>query len=329
MPLPLHLHVVSSLRGYFWEAVATPVGLGAEFFKAAFGIDHNGWIHLRCTLDDIEADNDNDRKAEIIRRLKVHLNRTRNPISTAQQLVYHVFGEERDRSGELYIKHMGRVANLVVAHTKDRTARLEKQVQRLKLEPANDDTTAQIVSIRSEMKDRKSRLRDDITVAWLHDLLERKKGLIFTDDDLRNIGFNEYVVTNTLALTRDKSVPYFDYVVELSKNKDAVRIKRADMDDNSRITRNPHMPPSSQQHELHYKYWLANAYLHDVEEGIIAPGSSFKEWFRTRQEKMSPEDQALFLAVAKKYSSEYEDHESHKEKDLGISLTLKEPCLAA
>lgn len=82
------------------------------------------------------------------------------------------------------------------------------------------------------------RLRTDdaelMQIAVLHDLLEDTN---YTSEHLRGIGFSERVLEALEFLTHKKGVSYEYYIIKISKNKDATRIKVEDLRDNSDITR--------------------------------------------------------------------------------------------
>lgn len=70
--------------------------------------------------------------------------------------------------------------------------------------------------------------------AVLHDLIEDTD---WSFDDLRKEGFSERVIETVRMLTHDHTVSYDDYIRKIRTNDDARRIKLADLEDNSNITR--------------------------------------------------------------------------------------------
>lgn len=73
-------------------------------------------------------------------------------------------------------------------------------------------------------------------IAVLHDLIEdcpEEWSLI----KLHEQGFSQRVLNALTLLTHRKDVPYDDYIKAISHNHDAVLVKRADLRDNSDITR--------------------------------------------------------------------------------------------
>ena len=70
--------------------------------------------------------------------------------------------------------------------------------------------------------------------ALLHDVVEDTD---YTFEDLATMGFPEAVIEVLRLLTHEESVPYMDYVKELSKNPTARLVKLADLRHNSDLTR--------------------------------------------------------------------------------------------
>ena len=75
---------------------------------------------------------------------------------------------------------------------------------------------------------------DEICVALLHDVMEDSD---YTVDDIRAIGMPDRVIEALLLMTHDESVPYRDYVANLSNNPLARTVKIADLRHNSDLTR--------------------------------------------------------------------------------------------
>lgn len=75
---------------------------------------------------------------------------------------------------------------------------------------------------------------DLMSIAILHDVIEDSK---VTFEDLLNEGFSERVVAGLKLLTHQKGVSYDDYIDAMRGNRDALRVKREDLRDNSDITR--------------------------------------------------------------------------------------------
>jgi len=75
-------------------------------------------------------------------------------------------------------------------------------------------------------------MQDEITTvcALLHDVIEDTD---YTISDLENMGFPKEATKALRLLTHDESVPYMDYVAEISKNPIAKAVKIADLTHNS------------------------------------------------------------------------------------------------
>ena len=71
-------------------------------------------------------------------------------------------------------------------------------------------------------------------IAVLHDVLEDHP---ITVESLREMGFSHRIIRALILLTHDLKVSYDDYIRALAHNLDAVAVKRADLIDNSNITR--------------------------------------------------------------------------------------------
>ena len=73
-----------------------------------------------------------------------------------------------------------------------------------------------------------------MSIAVLHDTAE-DCGVSF--DDLRELGMSERVITGVKALTRQAGETYEQFIERLAGNRDALRVKREDLRDNSDLTR--------------------------------------------------------------------------------------------
>ena len=75
-------------------------------------------------------------------------------------------------------------------------------------------------------------MKDELTTicALLHDVIEDTD---YTIMDLENMGFPNEALEALKLLTHNESVPYMDYVKELSKNPIAKAVKIADLTHNS------------------------------------------------------------------------------------------------
>jgi len=72
-------------------------------------------------------------------------------------------------------------------------------------------------------------------IAVLHDVLEDHPEM--TAETLREMGFSHRIIKALILLTHDPKVSYDDYIHAMAHNMDAVAVKKADLIDNSNITR--------------------------------------------------------------------------------------------
>ena len=98
---------------------------------------------------------------------------------------------------------------------------------------------------------------ESTVVALLHDIAEDTS---YTLDDLESMGFGDAVIDALRLLTYDESVSYLDYVREIAKNPLAKKVKLADLDHNSDLTRLDH-EPTEQDLERYQKYQKAREIL--------------------------------------------------------------------
>ncbi len=71
-------------------------------------------------------------------------------------------------------------------------------------------------------------------VALLHDTVEDGD---ITFDDLKQHGFYDEIIEAVKLLTHDPEVPYMDYVAKVKTNSIATKVKLADLQHNSDLTR--------------------------------------------------------------------------------------------
>lgn len=74
----------------------------------------------------------------------------------------------------------------------------------------------------------------EVIVALLHDVVEDTD---VTLDDLKKEGFPTDVLEALRLLTRDRTVPYLEYIAGLKDNPLAKKVKMADLRHNSDVTR--------------------------------------------------------------------------------------------
>jgi (p)ppGpp synthase/HD superfamily hydrolase len=96
-------------------------------------------------------------------------------------------------------------------------------------------------------------------VAIFHDVIEDTP---VTADDLRREGFAEPIVASVLLVTHRKDEPYADYVIRCKGDDIARRVKLADLEDNSRLSR-AILRPERMDHDLARirRYVLSHKFL--------------------------------------------------------------------
>lgn len=99
-------------------------------------------------------------------------------------------------------------------------------------------------------------------IAVLHDVVEDFKDTNITLDDLRALGFSNRVVSGVDLLTHEEGVSYDDYIKRLALRADTRSVKRADLKDNSDITRLKGF--RKKDFDRLEKYHKAYAYLSEV-----------------------------------------------------------------
>ena len=77
---------------------------------------------------------------------------------------------------------------------------------------------------------------NETCVALLHDVIE-DHGDKYSFEYLENEGFNKEIIEALKLLTHKKDVPYMDYIVEISKNNIAKKVKIEDLKHNMDIRR--------------------------------------------------------------------------------------------
>lgn len=93
---------------------------------------------------------------------------------------------------------------------------------------------------------------DEYIIALLHDLVEDTK---FTFDDLKELGYSDFVIDTLKLLTREKGVDYMEYInrIAKSKNKSAMKVKLSDLCDNMNLNRLPKITEKDIKRALKYK----------------------------------------------------------------------------
>jgi (p)ppGpp synthase/HD superfamily hydrolase len=99
-------------------------------------------------------------------------------------------------------------------------------------------------------------------VAILHDVIEDTS---VTAEDLRREGFGEAVLEALDHLTHRQGEPYAEYVIRCKGHESARRVKLADLEDNSRLSRTILRPDRIEPDiERVRKYLLAYKFLTDL-----------------------------------------------------------------
>ena len=80
---------------------------------------------------------------------------------------------------------------------------------------------------------------DSTVVALLHDVAEDSE---YTLKDIKDMGFGDSVIEALTLLTHDDAVPYMEYVEKIKTNPLATKVKLADLEHNSDLTRLNHEP---------------------------------------------------------------------------------------
>lgn len=75
---------------------------------------------------------------------------------------------------------------------------------------------------------------DSVVVALLHDVVEDTDT---TFDDLESMGFSDRVIAAIKLLTRQDTTDYFEYVKKISTDPIATKVKIADLNHNSDLSR--------------------------------------------------------------------------------------------
>lgn len=90
-------------------------------------------------------------------------------------------------------------------------------------------------------------------VALLHDVVEDSN---YSLEDIKSFGFSENVVKSIECLTRDKDEDYDNYIKRILSNPIAVKVKIADMEHNSDLSRIPLITEEIRQRVKKYEHYL-------------------------------------------------------------------------
>lgn len=89
-----------------------------------------------------------------------------------------------------------------------------------------------VMSVASKMREEAATV-----VALLHDILEDTD---LTEEDLRKAGISERAIRSIRLLTRPADTTYLSYIESLREDPIAVKVKLADLQHNSDLSRIPH-----------------------------------------------------------------------------------------
>ena len=113
----------------------------------------------------------------------------------------------------------------------DRAIELAKQHHEGQTDKAGKPYIEHPLRVMSQVESEEEKI-----VAVLHDIVEDTD---ISLDDLRSEGFSEEVVSAVECLTKQDGENYDSYIERISFNPLAVKIKLADLEDNSDLTRLP------------------------------------------------------------------------------------------
>lgn len=105
---------------------------------------------------------------------------------------------------------------------------------------------------------------DSTIVALLHDVVEDTK---YSLKDVKGMGFGDNVIEALELLTHDPEVPYMEYIREISTNLLATKVKLADLEHNSDVSRLNHAPTETDLRRIK-KYKQAMAFLKSINNGV-------------------------------------------------------------
>lgn len=93
-------------------------------------------------------------------------------------------------------------------------------------------------------------------IAYLHDVCEDTP---LTIDDLSKMGFTVSILHSIQLLTKERNMPYEEYLKEIKTNKNATEVKKADLKHNMDISRIP--TPTDKDFARVEKYKKALSFL--------------------------------------------------------------------
>ena len=93
-------------------------------------------------------------------------------------------------------------------------------------------------------------------IAYLHDVCEDTS---ITLSDLANLGFTSHILYALKLLTKQKGIPYMEYIKGIKTNRNAIEVKKSDLCHNMDLSRIPN--PSEKDKKRVEKYKKALSYL--------------------------------------------------------------------
>jgi hypothetical protein len=163
-------------------------------------------------------------------------------------------------------------------------------------------------------------------VALLHDVLEKSN---ITAEHLLRMGFDSSVVDAVRLLTRDKSVPYLDYIRNLSQNAVAAAVKIEDIKHNTQPKRvvQYESPPPKSVILRRVAYTIAQPYLEAIQEGAIPPGTSITDFICDDPDFLKNKSAEDLYMIREALYSLTSEHSQLKKFDERINAGLRDKTL--
>lgn len=124
----------------------------------------------------------------------------------------------------------------------------------------------------------KTRSHTKMIIGILHDVVEDSDWRI---GDLRMMGFSERILAGIEGVTKGPHEKYIEFIERCSRNADSIDIKINDLEHNSTTSRNSRLLTPHQIDKLNI-YVISYNYLVAVKKNEIKPGSSVRDFLRTR-----------------------------------------------
>jgi (p)ppGpp synthase/HD superfamily hydrolase len=169
-------------------------------------------------------------------------------------IMVSAFAHRTDKSGKPYSSHCRRVA----------------------------EETSKSIAMMPYSDERKDCIK---AAALLHDLIEDTD---WSFNDLKSVRFSELTIGLIRSVTQKETVkygkePYFNFIENCSKNRDAILIKIADLQDNGSLSRIPRQSINNDKtYDRLQKYSYSLEYLKAVLERKIKAGMPMADFFALR-----------------------------------------------